>query len=71
MSDTLTDLAPLRLALRDDPVRLARLFDIRDVGEFVAELARFAESIGCAVSDAELMAALRQGQRDWIERQVP
>lgn len=61
----------LRRHLQNDPALQARLFEIRDAGEFVAAMARLAEECGHAVAADELMSRLRQGQRDWIERESP
>ncbi len=61
----------LRQALQDQPALQEQMFEIRDAAEFVETLARLAAEEGCAVEPDALMAALRQGRRDWIERDLP
>lgn len=71
MPEIETILDPLRLAIQRDPGLQNRLFAIRDAAEFVETLARLAAEEGCAVEPDALMAALQQGRRDWIERDLP
>lgn len=61
----------LRRTIQNDPTLRDRLFALHEAGEFVAALARLAEETGHSVTEDVLMAALRQGRRDWIERELP
>lgn len=61
----------LRQALQDQPSLQEQVFEIRNAAEFVETLARLAAEEGCAVEPDALMAALQQGRRDWIERDLP
>lgn len=58
-------------ALQDDPSRRQRLFEILETGEFITAIARLADELGEPIPEADLMEALRQGRREWAERDVP
>lgn len=71
MPDISASLDLLRQTIQNDPSLQDCLFAIRDADEFVAALSRLAEETGHSAPEDALMAALRQGRRDWIERDLP
>lgn len=66
-----TPLDPLRLTIQQEPDLQNRLFALQDAGEFIAALAKLGAETGHAVSEDSLKEALRQGRREWIERDLP
>ena len=57
--------------LEQDPVLQSKLFAIQKSDLFLAELIQLCEDNGAAVSEYELIEALRQGRRRWLERDLP
>ena len=61
----------LRSAIQQDPSLQDRLFALQNADEFLAALAGLAMETGHAVTEDQLKEALRQGRREWVERDLP
>ncbi|SMF96085.1 Nitrogen fixation protein of unknown function [Methylomagnum ishizawai] len=71
MPDTAAILDALRHTLQQDPALQDRLFALEDPDAFAAALARLGGDTGQPIAVDALLEAMRQGRREWIERDMP
>jgi hypothetical protein len=64
-------LEQIRQILSQQPDRQAVLFALKDSDLFVTELLQLADQIGVPLTHQALANALRQGGRQWLERDLP
>lgn len=67
----MTAFQALAAALRADPALQERLFACADDAEFCRAAQTAAAALGCPLDEAEVLAAIQNGRRAWIERHLP
>lgn len=61
----------LRQRVHRDPALQARLFALTDAQEFIAAVRQLAQASGFALTDDDVLQAMRAGRRAWSDRKLP
>ncbi|MFZ2305960.1 MAG: hypothetical protein WAW34_01400 [Rhodoferax sp.] len=61
----------LRQSVHGDPALQARLFALPDVPVFIAAVRQLAQASDLALTDDDVLQAMRAGRRAWSDRKLP
>lgn len=61
----------LRHSVHGDPALQARLFALTDAQEFIVAVRQLAQSSNLALTDDDVLQAMRTGRRAWSDRKLP
>ncbi len=70
-SETDAAFSMLRQRVQGDAALQTRLFALTDAQDFMAAVRQLAQASGLALTDDDVLQAMRAGRRAWSDRKLP